>query len=212
MSLPSGYTRLEYIKSTGTQYIDTGFRPNQDSRVICDYQLTSSASGQTPFMGRTSVSVDTLGIFYGDASTIAFDYGTNRATDNTISIRSRMLVDFNKNIVTYNGKQKTLPPATFQSTATLTIFARHTGSNVLQFATGKLYACQIYDNGTIIRDFIPCKNASGVVGLWDSVNSSFYSNAGSGVFIAGPIVNLGGIFVKVNGVWKQVNNVTVNVR
>lgn len=211
MSLPSGYTRLEYIESTGTQYVDTGFRPNQDSRVICDYQLTSSASGQTPFMGRTNVCVDTLGIFYGNASIIAFDYGTNRETDATISIMSRMLVDFDKNNVTYNGKQKTLPPATFQSTATLTIFARHTGDSVLQFATGKLYSCQIYDNGTIIRDFIPCKNASGVVGLWDNVNSSFYSNAGSGVFIAGPIVNLGGIFVKVNGVWKQTDNVTVNV-
>ena len=186
MSLPSGYKRLEYIESTGTQYIDTGFRPNQDSRVICDYQLTSLASGQTPFMGRTNVSVDTLGIFYGDASTIAFDYGTNRETDTTISITSRMLVDFNKNNVTYNGKQKTLPPATFQSTATLTIFARHTGSSVLQFATGKLYACQIYDNGTIIRDFTPCKNADGVVGLWDAVNGMFYANAGTGVFTAGP--------------------------
>ena len=136
MSLPSGYTRLEYIESTGTQYVDTGFRPNQDSRVICDYQLTSSASGQTPFMGRTKVSVDTLGIFYGDASTIAFDYGTNRETDTTISIMSRMLVDFDKNNVTYNGKQKTLPPATFQSTATLTIFARHTGVAFLSLLRG----------------------------------------------------------------------------
>ena len=50
----------------------------------------------------------------------------------------------------------------------------------------KLRSCKIYDNGTLVRDFIPCKNASGVVGLWDDVNSAFYQNAGSGTFTAGP--------------------------
>ena len=36
MSIPSGYKRLEYIKSSGTQYIDTGFKPNQNTRVVMD--------------------------------------------------------------------------------------------------------------------------------------------------------------------------------
>jgi hypothetical protein len=31
--LPSGYQRVEYIESTGTQYIDTGFKPNQNTKV-----------------------------------------------------------------------------------------------------------------------------------------------------------------------------------
>ena len=35
--LPSGYTRLEYIETTGTQYINTGFVPNQDSRIVCEF-------------------------------------------------------------------------------------------------------------------------------------------------------------------------------
>ena len=34
MSLPSGYTPLEYIKSSGTQYINTGFNPNQNTRKV----------------------------------------------------------------------------------------------------------------------------------------------------------------------------------
>ena len=32
--LPEGYTEVQYIQSTGTQYVDTGFKPNQDSRVL----------------------------------------------------------------------------------------------------------------------------------------------------------------------------------
>jgi hypothetical protein len=31
--LPEGYTQLDYIESTGTQYIDTGFKPNQDTKI-----------------------------------------------------------------------------------------------------------------------------------------------------------------------------------
>ena len=40
--------------------------------------------------------------------------------------------------------------------------------------SGKLYGCKIYDNDKIVRDFIPCKNSSGVIGLYDTVNSQFY--------------------------------------
>ena len=46
MSLPSGYKRLEYIQSSGTQYIDTGFKPNQDTGITIDFQLTSVSSWQ----------------------------------------------------------------------------------------------------------------------------------------------------------------------
>lgn len=56
----------------------------------------------------------------------------------------------------------------------------------------RLYSCKIwktvaFEGVPLIRDFIPCKNASGEVGLWDDVNSVFYGNAGTGAFIAGEI-------------------------
>ena len=40
MALPSGYTQYEYIESSGTQYIDTGFKPNQNTRTVIDFQAT----------------------------------------------------------------------------------------------------------------------------------------------------------------------------
>ena len=52
----------------------------------------------------------------------------------------------------------------------------------------KLYSCQIYDNGTPVRNFIPCKNPSGVVGLYDLVDGKFYTNAVAGNFTAGETV------------------------
>lgn len=38
----------------------------------------------------------------------------------------------------------------------------------------------------LIHDFVPCKNSSNEVGLYDTINKVFYSNAGSGSFVAGP--------------------------
>ena len=49
----------------------------------------------------------------------------------------------------------------------------------------RLYSCIIYNGDTPIRKFIPCKNSSGAVGLYDTVGGTFYGNSGTGVFTAG---------------------------
>lgn len=51
MSLPTGYTPLEWIESTGTQYVDTEFAPNQDTRAVMDFELTSSYSSIRSIFG-----------------------------------------------------------------------------------------------------------------------------------------------------------------
>lgn len=56
------------------------------------------------------------------------------------------------------------------------------------YANATIYSCQIYDNGTLVRDYVPCINPSGEVGLYDLVGGKFYGNAGSGVFVTGPEV------------------------
>lgn len=47
----------------------------------------------------------------------------------------------------------------------------------------KLYSFKISENGQLVRDFLPCRNASGVAGLYDPVTERFYANAGTGAFI-----------------------------
>ena len=68
----------------------------------------------------------------------------------------------------------------------------------------RLYSCKIwkaitYEGVPLVRDFIPCKNASGEVGLWDDVNSVFYGNAGTGTFIAGELPALTAHKTLING-------------
>jgi hypothetical protein len=54
-------------------------------------------------------------------------------------------------------------------------------------AKGKVYYLKIYNSGTLVRNMLPCKNISGILGLYDIVNNIFYTNAGTGTFTAGPI-------------------------
>ena len=53
MALPSGYTPLEYIKASGTQYINTGFLPNQDTTV--EFSAVNAAANQY-FFGAWNVA------------------------------------------------------------------------------------------------------------------------------------------------------------
>lgn len=184
--IPSGYTELEYIQSSGTQYIDTGFKPNQDARVTCDFEYISSVEEQTIFMARRTSNQDQFGLFHNTAGW-TFRYGANSAANNTIGIMDRILLDINKNVATLNGVKLTNSAATFNTGTNLMLFVRNTNGTLNNYAIAKLYACSIYsDETTMIRNFIPCKNPSGVIGLYDLVNNQFYQNAGTGTFIAGP--------------------------
>lgn len=191
MSLPSGYKRREYIQSSGTQYIDTGFKPNNNTKVVIDFELTeNTGKHQIIFGARSSSSSEqyVLG-FAGHRSPAVWrsDFGSNQVTfSSNLTWSGNHNATKNGNICTLDAESVTNTASTFESTVNLFICAGNTGGNVDNYTKAKVYSCKIYDNGTLARDFIPCKNASGVVGMWDDVNSVFYQNAGSGTFTAGP--------------------------
>lgn len=187
--LPDGYTQIEYVQSDGgAHWIDTGFKPNQNTGIIAKFQLLSSTANQTPIYARTAMNVAAFGVFIDASSKWTANYGTKRFTGTT-SAQSLINLNFNKNVVKFNDESYTFDTQTFQSNSNLTIFGRNTGGTVQYTAKMKLYSCEIYDNGTLIRNFIPCKNSSGTIGLYDIVNSQFYTNVGTGgAFTAGPDV------------------------
>lgn len=191
MSLPSGYKRREYIQSSGTQYIDTGFKPNNNTKVVIAFELTENTGKHQIIFGARSSSSSGLYVlgFTGHRSPAVWrsDFGSNQVTfSSNLTWSGNHNATKNGNICTLDAESVTNTASTFESTVNLLICAGNTGGNVDNYTKAKVYSCKIYDNGTLARDFIPCKNASGLVGLWDDVNNTFYSNAGSGTFTAGP--------------------------
>lgn len=188
--LPDGYTELGYIQSSGTQYIDTGFKHNQNTRVVMDAMMTGATANAWLFEGRTSSAANAKGVFFYQASGQKFnaDYSAtsqSRHAFTSVALTDRLGIDYDHNTCTINSETHTFTAASFQSPYNLTLFACNTAGTIAGYATMRLYSCQIYDNGELIRDFVPCTNDQNEVGLYDLVNEQFYHNFGSGEFTAG---------------------------
>lgn len=188
-TLPSGYTELEYIQSSGTQYIDTGFKPSGNSGIVVDYQQVGTIAYQDPLFGARQSSSNTAFSMWLSSNVTYPQYGNVSYDAKPISINNntRLIYKLDKGIASCGDKTVSFSQLSFTSSYNLVLFSVNTGGTVdTRRISGKLYNCKIYDNNEIVRDFIPCKNPSGVIGLYDTVNSQFYQNAGSGAFVAGP--------------------------
>lgn len=190
--LPDGYTELEYIQSSGTQCIDTGFKPDQDTRLVMDVQILGSMPTHQWIYGtRRASKSQSFGFFWNQANEMfGACYGSGQEDiDSSVEMTDRLQIDHNKGSVSFNGTTYTFPADTFTAPVSLTLLARNTNGKIECFTKCKLYSCQIYDNGAQVRGFVPAKRDSdGAVGMYDTVGHSFYANAGTGTFEAGPIV------------------------
>lgn len=189
MSLPSGYTRLEWIESTGTQYVDTGVIPESDSFLVTmtGENRAASLSAENWFMTINSSKPAGTATFlqFGTWNSVFAVHLTNvtvggNAAANQDPVTLEFKVSGSTATLTGGGETYSVTNGNFSSgpyrNSTITIMG----------GTWRCTSCQERVGGTLVRDYIPCKNASGVVGLWDDVNSQFYANAGTGSFTAGP--------------------------
>lgn len=180
--LPEGYTELTYIESTGTQYIDAGFKPNNNTRVVSCF--TWLGGGAAAFGTRSGNGY----LFFFENGVYQTMFGGSYKSCGTAT-QSKTTVDMDgaSRTVTINGSATSLSNNTFQVSTSLFLLAFNENGSGKLVGSFKLYSCQIYDNGTLVRDFVPCINPSGAVGLYDLVTAAFFGNSGTGTFVAGVI-------------------------
>ena len=206
MSLPSGYKRLEYIESTGTQWIDTKVFP-AETRILIDAFILEKNTGNDHHIASAAWAEPGKAELFNvmrlraDRTGYAVRYGNGnlRNIEHQGNVFGRHTFNRNFPASPYTAQVDsaetiTLTPGVVGSIGcNLPLFAfRRNNGSCSGFTSMRLYSCKIWkttalEGVPLIRDFIPCKNASGKVGLWDDVNSVFYGNAGTGAFIAGEI-------------------------
>ena len=190
--VPIGYTEVEYIENTSTAYINTGFKPNQDTRIVAEMQtVTSTSYGR--FLGAGS---------YNRTNAIQFDYetgsnGTLHVSWGTVAgwtTYSSCVGDYNKHTYDWNKNEfyrdntliGSVTYGNFQCTDYLAIFGNILNGTGENFMYGKMYSFQMYDNGTLIRDLVPCKmDSDNKYGAYDIVNNVFYTSPNGVNFIGG---------------------------
>ena len=199
--LPSGYKELEYIESTGTQYIDSGYKPNTRTGVDVTYQFTEVRSQERVFgvQGKNDVTSSMNYEFYiSNDLTLAYAYKDGSGNWTNLSEAAdtdmhRLKFNVEGNYIKIDDTIETLNClATHGSAYNMKIMA--TNQDVYsQNQTGgianiKIFDFSIYEAGVLQKKFIPCKNSNNEAGLYDIVNGVFYGNSGTGTFLEGPEV------------------------
>ena len=184
--LPEGYTALEYIQSSGTQYIDTGRKLTQDSDITIDFMIVGTKNRNAGIFGsRESASKNNLtlfqdggsGYFSGDFS----EYQKHRFS--VASSLERTKIQINKAGVWVNDilKKSWSDVADFETPTNGLIFDVGNNNWTGNKAVMRLYS---YTDGDAQR-LVPCLDANGVPCLYDLIGKTALYNQGAGSFTWG---------------------------
>ena len=192
--LPLEYTLLEYIESTRTQYIDTGII--QDTlEFLVDMDISFSDVNTRPGFGVSRNSP----MYFCRASDGRFEQ--NQAYTTVVSgLDKRANLQWGKNpsdnrmklSVVVDDQQESLISSMYGviTNQNFIIFGNNIEGEASIILNGKIYFCKIYKENLLVFDGIPVKRKSdNVLGMYDLVTNTFFTNAGTGDFIAGPVVS-----------------------
>lgn len=213
------YERLEYIESTGSQYINTGVKTFGGSAgdtipiaLWAHYEMTNYSPGQilcgayngttTHYFNYKEASNTTIRThwFYTDFTTdILWSNGLEVKSQLNIPLGSGDQLEFST-----NGKRLIGKPTTKGGTRTdMYLTAYNAQGAARYFFYCKLYGFRIWVTSTehpetmpqgLYRNFVPCRRKSdGAVGLLDTVENKFYASEGTEQYIAGPTIATGSI-------------------
>lgn len=174
------YSPIEYLTFSGssTQLIDTGYKPNNNTTV--EVKANTTGTGKWIYGGRESTSKNIYGLYINSGTSLWFQYnngGESAAVPNIIN--TDRVIKTDKNVLYIDGAVKqTKDIATFQSPVNMYIGTINTnGSLDGRYFTGKIYYFKIWDNGTLVRSYIPCiRKSDNKVGFYEEVNGDFVGN------------------------------------
>ena len=184
--LPEGYTALEYIQSSGTQYIDTGRKLTQNSDITIDFMIVGEKNRNAGIFGsRESASKNNLALFQQTSPNefiCDFSEFQQHRFRTTLSLE-RIKIQMNKTGVWINDilKKTWNDVANFETPTNGLIFDIGNSNWTGNKAVMRLYS---YTDGDAQR-LVPCLDTNGVPCLYDLIGKTAFYNQGSGSFTWG---------------------------
>ena len=183
-SIPNSYTRVDYIESTGTQFIDTGVLGSYTNSINFDMKLSITSnetsretailgskkednSGTTMFLPSDSYNLRTWSGSGTAWAVTDIEAATDYIINITYNVPSGRIVYINND----KYESTTVSNNANNSDKNFGIFGdrAYQASNLTSM---KLYYLKITKDDELIRDFIPCKrNSDNKLGLYDTIVS-----------------------------------------
>lgn len=185
-NLPSEYQELEYIESTGTQYINTGIILSPNYKIETEIRWDKEKKNHRQLFGNNA------GTYYWGINNAGYyefsisDYGTIKASTDSFD---KIVVSRNSSTgrvsMLVNGINDAYRVNFTTTNVNHSLFKLTEASGYESCCAIKYY--EIYNNDKKVCELIPVKRKSdNVIGMYDIIRKQFYTNDGTGEFIAGP--------------------------
>ncbi len=189
-SLPAGYRLLEYVESTGEQYVKTGI--NSVPATLSFVYVFENLATDTTWRGlvgarngSTAYGAQAYNVFARKGS-VRLDV-TGRSV--TVSTSGKNTLSYTPGTTTFNGVEYTNnSKSDLNAYLLLFSFGRNQNNDggYANPSPQRLFSCSISTNGVPVRDYVPVADANGVAGLWDRDSGQMFYSATSTHLVAGP--------------------------
>ena len=181
---------IEYLKGDGNAYIKTNdlFKINTTIKIIVTnsdvlheyrHHIVGTFKGGARYRISTTDSNITTYYWYGASSSA--NVGDLSTTKTTYVITYNSLKKYQNNSIV---KDLSFETEYVSNNVPISMFFCDESSDFYEHFLGEIYACQIYENDTLVRDFIPVRK--GTTGyMYDKVSGNLFGNSGTGDFILG---------------------------
>lgn len=194
---------VEYLQSSGTQYIATGIIPTNKTAVdigVIGPSRSVDVFGALP--GRNNGAKRFATVLYNSLWLYYYgDFGIHGHTTLRDAYTTGLSnVSLSSDSITVNARRQAVTGSAedFQCDRQAYVF-KINGITITSGGSLSISYCRIYENGVLVRGYIPVRVGSGAnaVGyLYDRANptggpfgNGLYPNSGSGAFVVGPDAN-----------------------
>lgn len=184
-----GYKKLEYIEATGTQYIDSGFIPTSNTKIVFKFSEKGTENGI--WFGAYPSNGDwhtrSFGLVHNHVASKQFwmHFCSNTSSSMSEIIYSSVITLSADGLYLNNRKLCNTSKTTFTADNTMYIFNGHGNSTNHQPMTGRIHYFKIFEGNVLVRDFNPALDENGTPCFFDEVSQTYFYNKGEGDFIAG---------------------------
>ena len=193
-NLPDGATHVEYLESTGSQFIDTGIRGKVGITAEVDVMWTDSAD--KTLLGSRNGSTHRFFVVHNNRCHLGFgldgefQYWTPAANTsyNTRYVVRSAILDGSQTCTLDGLAMKnsyTLGGNSFDSGNDMYLFACNDNGSVCLGTSARVYSAKIWEGDTLARWFVPCRDNNGNLAMFDCVSGGFFYNGASTALLSG---------------------------
>lgn len=195
--LPEGYEQVSNIKTTGEQYINTGYTPNPSTfgffiDIKTENPVTNNDAAHIFVAGKRTDNAKYRVALTMYNQTTGGEIRLGASTDKNPRLGKNLhtTLEIKNKVITYpNGSTVSIATEIedVSCSTSLYLFALNNNGVMQRFTTCRLYRFQIYEDSTLVRDFVPARRVSdGKLGLYELLGTYsgetgyFFVNEGSG--------------------------------